>query len=162
MQKKPNMVMARRGGGSTSLGLWHEALNFAGVYKLPIVYIVQNNLWAESVSLKQQTAVEDLSIKAQAYGFPGITVDGNDVVAVYRVTREAIHRARTGGGPTLIECKTYRWHGHSMIDPGTYRSPQEIEYWKSKDPIPFMERYLAKHSLGSDAWTEQLREQFNK
>ena len=97
MQKKPNIVMALSGDGSTSLGFWHEALNFAGVYKLPIVYVVQNNLWAESVSLKLQTAVEDLSVKAQAYGFPGITVDGNDVVAVYRVAREAIHRARTGG-----------------------------------------------------------------
>src|SRR5438876_2465704 len=128
MQKKPNIVMALSGDGSTSLGFWHEALNFAGVYKLPIVYVVQNNLWAESVSLKLQTAVEDLSVKAQAYGFPGITVDGNDVVAVYRVAREAIHRARTGGGPTLIECKTYRWFGHSMIDPGTYRPPEEVEY----------------------------------
>ncbi|HTD22014.1 MAG TPA: thiamine pyrophosphate-dependent dehydrogenase E1 component subunit alpha [Terriglobales bacterium] len=162
MQKKPNIVMALSGDGSTSLGFWHEALNFAGVYKLPIVYIVQNNLWAESVSLKQQTAVEDLSIKAQAYGFPGITVDGNDVVAVYRVAREAIHRARTGGGPTLIECKTYRWYGHSMIDPGTYRPPEEIEYWKSRDPIPFMERYLAKHNLWSDSWKEELLQQFNQ
>ncbi len=162
MQKKPNIVMALSGDGSTSLGFWHEALNFAGVYKLPIVYVVQNNLWAESVSLKLQTAVEDLSVKAQAYGFPGITVDGNDVVAVYRVAREAIHRARTGGGPTLIECKTYRWFGHSMIDPGTYRPPEEVEYWKSKDPIPFMERYLEKQKLWSDSWKQELVEQFNK
>jgi len=100
MQKKPNIVVAFSGDGSTSLGSWHEALNFAGVARLPIVYVVQNNLWAESVSVKLQTAVEDLSVKAQAYGFPGVTVDGNDVVEVYRAAREAIHRARSGGGPT--------------------------------------------------------------
>ena len=162
MQKKPNIVLAFSGDGSTSLGFWHEALNFAGVHKLPIVYVVQNNLWAESVSTKLQTAVEDLSVKAQAYGFPGITVDGNDVVAVYRVAREAIHRAREGEGPTLIECKTYRWYGHSEIDPAKYRTPEEVEYWKSKDPIPAMERYLQQRGLWSDEWKQQLVQEFNR
>src|SRR5881275_768519 len=156
MQKKPNIVVAFSGDGSTSLGSWHEALNFAGVARLPIVYVVQNNLWAESVSVKSQTAVEDLSVKAQGYGFPGVTIDGNDVVEVYRTAREAIHRARTGGGPTLIECKTYRWYGHSEIDPAKYRSPEEVEYWKSKDPIPAMEHYLAKHNMWSDKFKEDL------
>src|SRR5579872_5158602 len=113
MQRKSSIVVALSGEGSTSLGFWHEALNFAGVHKLPIVYILENNLWAESVPLRLQTAVEDLSARAQGYGFPGITVDGNDVVEVYRAARQAIERARTGGGPTLIECKTYRWYGHS-------------------------------------------------
>src|SRR5512142_699102 len=108
MQEKQNVVVALSGDGSTSLGFWHEAVNFAGVHKLPIIYVIENNLWAESVSVKLQTAVEDLSVKAQAYGVPGITVDGNDVVAVYRVAREAINLARNGGGPTVIECKTYR------------------------------------------------------
>jgi TPP-dependent pyruvate/acetoin dehydrogenase alpha subunit len=162
MQKKPNIVVALSGEGSTSLGFWHEAVNFAGVYKLPIVYVIQNNLWAESVNVKMQTAVEDLSVKAQAYGFPGITVDGNDVVAVYRVAREAIHRARTGLGPTLIECKTYRWYGHSEIDPAKYRSPEEVEYWKSRDPIPAMERYLTKQNFWSDQWKQELLTGFNK
>ncbi|MCI0348724.1 MAG: thiamine pyrophosphate-dependent dehydrogenase E1 component subunit alpha [Acidobacteriales bacterium] len=162
MQKKPNIVMALSGEGSTSLGFWHEAVNFAGVHKLPIVYVIQNNRWAESVSVKLQTAVEDLSVKAQAYGFPGVTVDGNDVVAVYRAAREAIHRARTGGGPTLIECKTYRWYGHSEIDPAKYRPPEEVEYWKSRDPIPAMERYLTKQNLWSDEWKQQLLAGFNK
>src|SRR5437764_11088127 len=162
MQKKPNIVVAFSGDGSTSLGSWHEALNFAGVARLPIVYVVQNNLWAESVSVKLQTAVEDLSVKAQAYGFPGVTVDGNDVVEVYRAAREAIHRARSGGGPTLIECKTYRWYGHSEIDPAKYRSPEEVEYWKSKDPIANMERYLEESKLWTDAWKQELTAQFNK
>jgi TPP-dependent pyruvate/acetoin dehydrogenase alpha subunit len=162
MQKKANVVIALSGDGSTSLGFWHEALNFAGVMKLPVVYVVQNNRWAESVSVKLQTAVEDLSVKAQGYGFPGITVDGNDVVAVYRVAREAIHRARSGEGPTLIECKTYRWYGHSEIDPAKYRSPEEVEYWKAKDPIPAMERYLTERGIWADAWKQELIAGFNK
>jgi TPP-dependent pyruvate/acetoin dehydrogenase alpha subunit len=161
LQKKKNIVVALSGDGSTSLGFWHEALNFAGVMKLPIVYIVENNRWAESVSVKLQTAVEDLSVKAEAYGFPGITVDGNDVVAVYRVAREAIRRAREGNGPTLIECKTYRWYGHSEIDPAKYRDPAEVEAWKAKDPIPAMERYLKGQNLWSDDWKQKISDEIN-
>jgi TPP-dependent pyruvate/acetoin dehydrogenase alpha subunit len=162
MKKNDNVVVAFSGDGSTSLGFWHEALNFAGVQQLPIVYVIQNNRWAESVPLRLQTRVEDLSIKAQGYGFPGITVDGNDVVAVYRVAQEAIHRARTGDGPTLIECKTYRWYGHSEIDPAKYRPAEEVEEWKEKDPIPQMERYLTKKGLFNDKWKEQVVESFSK
>lgn len=162
MQKKPYIVMALSGDGSTSLGFWHEAVNFAGVHKLPIVYVIQNNLWAESVSTSLQTAVKDLSVKAQAYGFPGVTVDGNDVVEVYRVAREAIACARSGGGPTLIECKTYRWYGHSEIDPAKYRSPEEVEAWKAKDPIPTMERYLTGLGMWQDSWKKELADQFTK
>jgi TPP-dependent pyruvate/acetoin dehydrogenase alpha subunit len=162
MQKKSNIVVALSGEGSTSLGFWHEAVNFAGVHQLPIVYVIQNNLWAESVSVKLQTAVQDLSVKAQAYGFPGTTVDGNDVVAVYRAAREAIARARSGGGPTLIECKTYRWYGHSEIDPAKYRAPEEVEAWKAKDPIPAMERYLTEQGMWNDSWKKELTDQFTK
>ena len=160
MKKKDDVVMAFSGEGATSLGFWHEAVNFAGVHNLPIVYVIQNNLWAESVNVKMQTKVEDLSVKAQAYGFPGITVDGNDVIAVYRVASEAVNRARNGGGPTLIECKTYRWYGHSEIDPAKYREPQEVEYWKAKDPILFMENYLRKHNLWSDDFKKQILDEF--
>ncbi len=161
LQKKSNIVVALSGDGSTSLGFWHEALNFAGVHKLPIVYICENNRWAESVSVKLQTAVEDISVKAQAYGFPGITVDGNDVVAVYRVAREAIRRAREGNGPTLIECKTYRWYGHSEIDPAKYRSPEEVEAWKARDPLPAMEKYLKGQNLWSDDWKQKISDEIN-
>jgi TPP-dependent pyruvate/acetoin dehydrogenase alpha subunit len=162
MKKNDNIAVAFSGDGSTSLGFWHEALNFAGVHNLPIVYVIQNNLWAESVTVKLQTKVEDLSIKAQSYGFPGITVDGNDVVAVYRVAQEAITRARQGGGPTLIEAKTYRWYGHSEIDPAKYRPAEEVEYWKSKDPIKTMETYLSGKGLFTDEWKEQVSADFNK
>lgn len=161
LQKKPNIVVALSGEGSSSLGFWHEALNFAGVHKLPIVYVMENNLWAESVPVHLQTAVEDLSIKAQAYGFPGITVDGNDVVAVYRVCHEARERARQGFGPTLVECKTYRWYGHSEIDPAKYRSPDEVEQWKARDPIPRMENYLRKQKLWSDERKRQQADSIN-
>jgi TPP-dependent pyruvate/acetoin dehydrogenase alpha subunit len=162
MQKKEDIVMAFSGEGSTSLGFWHEAVNFAAVHNLPIVYVIQNNLWAESVTVKLQSKVEDLSLRAQGYGIPGITVDGNDVVAVYRVATEAINRARTGGGPTIIECKTYRWYGHSEIDPAKYRDPAEVEYWKSRDPLPFMENYLTKYKLWSDDFKQQTLESFQK
>ena len=162
MQKKPNIVVALSGEGSTSLGFWHEAVNFAAVHQLPIVYVIQNNLWAESVSVRLQTAVKDLSVKARAYGFPGITVDGNDVVAVYGTAREAIARARSGGGPTLIECKTYRWYGHSEIDPAKYRSPEEVEAWKARDPIPAMQRYLAEQGMWQDSWKNELAAQFTR
>ncbi|HYX70872.1 MAG TPA: thiamine pyrophosphate-dependent enzyme, partial [Terriglobales bacterium] len=129
---------------------------------LPIVYIVENNLWAESVSTALQTDVPDLSVKAQAYGFPGVTVDGNDVAAVYRASREALARARSGEGPTLIECKTYRWYGHSEIDPAKYRSPEEVEHWKAKDPIPAAERYLSKQGLWTEKWKQELTDQINQ
>ncbi len=162
MKKNDNVVIAYSGEGSTSLGFWHEALNFAGVRNLPIVYICQNNLWAESVSVKLQTKVDDISLKAIGYGFPGITVDGNDAVAVYRVAQEAIARARSGGGPTLIEAKTYRWYGHSEIDPAKYRSAEEVEEWKAKDPLLAMERYLTGKGLFSAEWKQQLQEEFAK
>ena len=162
MKKNDNIVVAFSGDGSTSLGFWHEALNFAGVHNLPILFVCQNNLWAESVPLRLQTKVEDISLKAQGYGFPGITVDGNDVVAMYRVAYEAIQRARNGGGPTLIEAKTYRWYGHSSIDSAKYRSPEEVEAWKAKDPIAAMERYLAQRTLFTPEWKQQIVESFGK
>jgi pyruvate dehydrogenase E1 component alpha subunit len=162
MKKNNFIAMAFSGDGSTSLGFWHEALNFAGVNDLPIVFVCQNNMWAESVSLKLQTKVQDIALKAQAYGFPGITVDGNDVVAVYRVASEAIARARKGSGPTLIECKTYRWYGHSEIDPGKYRPAEEVERWKDYDPILNMEKYLTGKGLYSEDLKLNIATAFNK
>ena len=163
MKKKDDIVMAFCGDGATSLGFWHEAMNFAGVHKLPIVYVVQNNRWAESVALKYQTAIEDLSIRAAGYGMPGITVDGQDVVAVHRVATEAIQRARQGGGPTMIECKSYRWFGHSEIDPAKYRDPEEVEFWRTqRDPIPLTEEYMKKFGVWSDDFKAKILADFNK
>ena len=124
IQKNDNIAIAFFGEGATARGGWHEALNYAGIHKLPIVYLCQNNLWAESVPSTLQGAIEKFSDRAKAYGFPGITIDGN------------------GEGPTFIECMTYRWYGHSEIDPGDYRTKDEVEYWKARDPIPRHEKLL--------------------
>ncbi len=144
---RDSVVVAFFGDGATSIGGFHEALNFAGVHRLPIVYVCQNNLWAESVPLRLQTAVTDLADKAKGYGFPGVSVDGNDILAVYEAATRSIARARSGEGPTLIECKTYRWYGHSEIDPAKYRTKEEVESWKKKEPIGRFEKVLAERKL---------------
>jgi len=142
IQKLDNVVLAFFGEGATSRGGWHEALNYAGVHKLQIVYICQNNLWAESVPATLQAGIKDFSDRAKAYGFPGVTIDGNDIFGVHKTSVEAIKRARKGDGPTLIECKTYRYYGHSEIDPADYRTDDEIENWKKKDPVQRAEKVL--------------------
>ncbi len=160
MKKRPFVTLAFCGDGST-LGLWHEAMNLAGKRKLPIVFMIENNSWAEPASIGG-IAVQDLSVKARAYGFPGITVDGNDVVAVFRVAQEAIRRAREGHGSALIECKTYRWPGHSEIAPAEDLSAEQAENWKLKDPILFMENYLKRKNLWSDEWKQSVVDEFSK
>lgn len=161
MQHKPNVVVALSGEGSTSLGLWHEAVNFAGVHRLPIIFVVENNLYAESVPVNLQTAAREISDKAVGYGIAGLSVDGNDVIAVYTAMRQAISRARRGDGATLLECKTYRWYGHSEIDPAKYRDPKELELWKARDPITSMQSTLASRGLWSEAWKSELTAEFN-
>jgi pyruvate dehydrogenase E1 component alpha subunit len=142
------VVMAFCGDGATSEGDFHEALNFAGVWHVPIVFVVQNNQWAISVPLKKQTHSRTLAQKALAYGFPGIQVDGNDVLAVYAASREAVDRARAGDGPTLIECVTYRLGVHTTADdPTKYRSDEEVKAWERKDPLTRFRGYLEKKNL---------------
>jgi pyruvate dehydrogenase E1 component alpha subunit len=162
IQKKDNVVLAFFGEGSTSRGGWHEALNFAGIHKLPIVYICQNNLWAESVPATLQAGIKDFADRAKAYGFPGVTIDGNDIVEVHKVAVEAIARARAGEGPTLIECKTYRWYGHSEIDPADYRSHEELESWKQKDCVPRAEELVMNLGILTTPKREALVEEINQ
>ena len=142
IMKKDNVAVGFFGEGATSRGGWHEALNYAGVHKLPVIYVCQNNLWAESVPATLQAGVEKFSDRAKAYGFPGLTIDGNDIVLVHKTAAEAIARARAGEGPTMIECMTYRWYGHSEIDPADYRAKEELEQWRAKDPVPRTEKLL--------------------
>jgi pyruvate dehydrogenase E1 component alpha subunit len=142
------VVMAFFGDGATSEGDFHEALNFAGVWHVPIVFVCQNNQWAISVPLKKQTHSRTLAQKALAYGLPGIQVDGNDVLAVYAASREAVARARAGDGPTLIECVTYRLAMHTTADdPTKYRSEEEVREWERKDPLTRFAEHLKKRNL---------------
>jgi pyruvate dehydrogenase E1 component alpha subunit len=156
LQKKDSVALHFFGDGASNRGDFHEALNMAGVMKLPIVYVCDNNCYAMTVPAACAMAIQDISIRAQGYGFPGVTVDGNDVLAVYEVTQEAIARARKGAGPTLIECKTYRWMGHSINDPALYRSPEEVESWKQKCPIKRFEGYLRKKGLLDDSKVKEV------
>ena len=145
------------GDGATSEGDFHEGLNFAGVQRLPVVFVCENNGYAISVPLRKQAAVEKLAVRARGYGFPGVTVDGNDVLAVYRATRRAAKRARTGGGPTLIEAKTYRLGPHtSSDDPSLYRTKEEVEQWRRRDPIERFKRYLFEWDLLDRATDERI------
>jgi len=149
------VVLAYFGDGATSEGDFHEALNFAGVWHVPIVFVCQNNQWAISVPLKKQTHSRTLAQKALAYGFPGLQVDGNDLLAVYAATREAVARARAGDGPTLIECVTYRLSMHTTADdPTKYRSEEEVAAWERKDPLTRMRAYMEKKGL-LDAGVEE-------
>jgi 2-oxoisovalerate dehydrogenase E1 component alpha subunit len=154
------VVMCSFGDGSTSEGDFHVGLNFAGVWKVPVVFLCNNNQWAISVPLHKQTASESIAIKALAYGIEGIRVDGNDVLAVYRAAKEAVDRARKGQGATLIEAVTYRMGPHSSSDDASRYTPKEqLEAWKRKDPLVRFERYLERKGMWDAAWAEQLREQ---
>jgi 2-oxoisovalerate dehydrogenase E1 component alpha subunit len=146
------------GDGATSEGDWHEALNFAGIHDLPVVFICENNLYAISVPLSKQAGVAELAVRAEGYGFPGHTVDGNDVFACYQAMKEAVERARSGAGPTLIECLTYRFHPHTSDDDDrTYRPREEVEEARKKDPLIQFGTYLKKFGMTSDDKIESLR-----
>src|SRR5438093_7143960 len=148
MEKTDNVVIAYFGEGASNTGDFHEALNFAGVQRLPIVFVCENNLYAYSVPVEKSMAIDDVADRAASYGFDGVAINGNDVLAVYQATLGALARARGGEGPTLIECKTYRWHGHSEHDKAFYRTDEELAMWKSRDPIPTFTTYLrARHVL---------------
>ncbi|MGQ0796693.1 MAG: pyruvate dehydrogenase (acetyl-transferring) E1 component subunit alpha [Methanobacteriota archaeon] len=150
------------GDGATSEGDFHAGMNFAGVYKAPVVFVCKNNQWAISLSVDRQTAAETLASKAQAYGFDGVRVDGNDLLAVYAATKAAVDKARAGGGPTMIEAVTYRLGPHSSSDdPTRYRSKEEVEYWEARDPIERMRRYLQGKGLWSKTADEALRKEID-
>lgn len=151
------------GDGATSQPDFHSAMNFAAVFKTPCVMICQNNGWSISIPTERQTASETIAIKADAYGMPGVRVDGNDVVALYRVIREAVDRARRGEGPTFIEAVTYRIGPHSSSDdPTRYRDEAEVEMWRKRDPILRIERYLERAQLITEADKTALRDELTE
>ncbi|MEU9762996.1 pyruvate dehydrogenase (acetyl-transferring) E1 component subunit alpha [Streptomyces sp. NPDC047985] len=152
------VALAMVGDGGTSEGDFHEALNFAAVWRAPVVFLVQNNGFAISVPLAKQTAAPSLAHKAVGYGMPGRLVDGNDAVAVHQVLGEAVAQARSGGGPTLIEAVTYRMDAHTNADDATrYRTDSEVEAWRAHDPIQLLERELTGRGLLDDAGREEAR-----
>ena len=154
------VVMAYFGDGATSEGDFHEAMNFAGVWHVPVIFICQNNQWAISVPLKKQTHSRTIAQKALAYGLPGLQVDGNDVLAVYAAAREAVERARAGDGPTLIECVTYRLGVHTTADdPTKYRSEAEVAMWEQKDPLTRFRAYLEKRNLLEEGLEQRVDEE---
>ena len=156
MRGEDGVVLTSGGEASTSEGDWHEAMNFAGIHDLPVVFLIQNNVYAISVPEPLQVA-GSIARRAEGYGFPGHRVDGNDVLAVYEVTREAVERARRGEGPTLIEARTYRMTAHSSDDDDRrYREREEIEEWRLKDPIVRFERYLTENGLLDEEKKEAL------
>ena len=145
------------GDGGSSRGDFHEGMNMAGVFKLPVVFLCQNNQWAISVPREHQTASKTIAQKAVAYGFEGIQVDGNDFLAVFKATKDALAKAKEGGGPTLIESVTYRMSDHTTSDDASrYRSKEEIETWKARDPLLRMRLYLEKKGVVTDAYQKDV------
>jgi len=150
-RKEDAVVACWFGEGATSEGDWHEGLNFAGIHRLPVVFVCENNHYAISVAQTKQMAVENVADRAAGYGFPGVIVDGNDVLACYRVMKEAVERARAGEGPTLIEAKTYRFQPHTSDDDDrTYRTREEVERARHNDPLIRFAGYLKEHGLIDD------------
>ncbi len=147
MRRSGEIIMGFFGDGAANQGCFHEALNMAAIWSLPVVYVCENNQYGMSMSTRRAMAIERISQRAVAYGMPGVTVDGNDVLEVYEAAREAAERARSGAGPTLLECVTYRWKGHSKSDQESYRTKEEVQSWKKKDPIPRFRKLLVRERV---------------
>jgi pyruvate dehydrogenase E1 component alpha subunit len=157
MQNKPNVAVAFFGDGASNQGTFHESINMAAVWKLPCIYVVENNQFGMTVPVWQSTSVVNISDRAAGYGIPGETVDGNDVVAVYEAFARAKERALKGEGPSIIECKTYRWRGHWTGDPEVYRTREEVEYWKeNKDPIKLFGAYMVENGLATQEELDEI------
>jgi pyruvate dehydrogenase E1 component alpha subunit/2-oxoisovalerate dehydrogenase E1 component alpha subunit len=164
LRKTDDVMMGYLGDGASSSIDFHAAANFAGVLRLPVVFFCQNNQWAISVPLSSQTASESIAVKASAYGFPGVRVDGNDLLAVIAATREAVARARRGEGPTLVEALTFRMGGHSSSDdPTRYRERALVEEWERRDPLPRLRAWLLATGVvaGADEaeWTREMNDE---
>ena len=147
MQKQDRVAVSFFGDGASNEGTFHESLNMASIWKLPIIFVCENNGYGISVPVSESTSVKDISVRGAAYDMPGETVDGNDVEAIDAAFARALERAKSGQGPSLIECKTYRWMGHWTGDPQTYRTREEVNSWKAKDPIKRWRERLISEGL---------------
>jgi TPP-dependent pyruvate/acetoin dehydrogenase alpha subunit len=149
MRGEDRVAVPFTGDGGSNTGNWHECLNLASVWNLPVVFILENNHWAVSTRVDSVVKVKDLSIRAQSYGIPGVNVDGFDVLAVYEAAIEAVARARSGGGPTLLVTECYRFEGHYAYEPEVYRTRAEVEEHRKLDPIPSFRKYLVDNGRAS-------------
>ncbi len=165
--KRDDVTACFFGDGASNEGTFHESLNLAAVWKLPVVYVCENNGFGEFTAMESVTAVKDIAVRAQAYGIPGHIVDGNNVLEVYQYASEAVGRARSGGGPTLLECKTYRWEGHvvgeqAFLGEEAYRKKSEIEEWKRRCPLIRFEKWCAESGKISAAELGRIVEETTK
>jgi len=149
--KSDRVVEVFFGDAASNRGDFHEALNLAAIWKAPVIFICENNQYAWSLHISKHMAIANIADRAASYGFPGVVVDGNDVLDVYHKTQAAVERARNGEGPTLLECKTYRWRGHSEREAMVYRPPEEVAAWMEKDPIKRLRTELIHQGILSDA-----------
>ena len=162
MKKGNQVVVAFFGDGASNTGAFHESLNFASIYKLPVIFVVENNKFASTVYAKDTTSVENISDRAVGYGIPGITIDGNDVITVYETAKEIIKRAREGGGPSLLEVKTYRVKGHFVGDPELYRDKKEVEEFWLNEPIKKFEKRLMEEKILNETGKNKIWEDAQK
>lgn len=147
IRKTDQVVVCFFGDGASNRGAFHEGLNWAAIYRLPVIFVVEHNGYASTMPTVESTSVKDIAIRAQAYGMEGIGVDGNDAIALYEAAHRAVRKAREGGGPTLIEAKTFRLKGHYVGDPQKYRDPADVEQRWRDEPIARLERHLAEHQI---------------
>jgi TPP-dependent pyruvate/acetoin dehydrogenase alpha subunit len=159
MRETGQVVICFLGDGATNRGTFHEGVNLAACWNLPIVYVIENNLYAEKTRITDTCKLANLADRACAYGIAKITVDGNDVIAVYEAVGQAVSRARKGEGPTLVECKTYRWHGHYEGDRQTYKPEEEVEEWKQKDPIPAFQKRLIEMAVLTEKDMDKINQE---
>jgi TPP-dependent pyruvate/acetoin dehydrogenase alpha subunit len=159
---EPRVVLTFFGDGATSTGAWHEGVNFAAVFRLPVVLVLENNQYAYTTPLERQTAARAFVDKAPGYGIPGVSVDGNDVLAVFEASREAVDRGRRGEGPTLIECRTMRVRGHSEADRYDYVPKALLDEWAARDPIALFERRLREDGTLTPDADRQMQEQITR
>ena len=158
-RKSGQVVICFFGDGASNEGMFHESLNIAGAFDLPVIYVCENNLYAVGTRQSEVRKVEDIADRATSYGMPGLVIDGNDVIAVYEAVREAVKRARVGEGPTLIECKTYRWRGHFEGEVDNYRAPEEVRAWLKREPLAPYRKLLLDQGVLNEEKAEAIEQQ---
>lgn len=159
MKKLNYVTVCFFGDGATNEGSFHEAVNLAAVWNLPVIFVCENNQYGMSGSVKEMVKIEDIATRAKSYGIPGVVADGNDIIEMMNVTDEAVERAKNGEGPTLIEAKTYRWKGHSKSDAKKYRTRDEENEWREKDPIKRFKESLISESIITEEQAESIRKE---